>query len=285
MAGTPGRGIEYLRQQQENFGGGGYVSSGLNKFYGISDTQAQFFFLTDGPELHVPLIHLEEVSRRDKSTFTTERICGRDNEGDAVELCPRCVAGADGPFPRLTAFVYVEARFWPTQQDTKGKAHADWEPVPSSGLTLYKETVNEVQLFMPRFKLENQVLELFEGDPTDPDFGTRERTLLGRRFRLVTTGARQQRQDIIHEGRQVVTIPEAIVAARAGLKDLAETVNMEWGDKNSGKNNPMGNAASAKMVSGDGRATPAEAATPAATPDTPDTAAQVADATVVTLEF
>ena len=281
MAGTTQRGITFLRAQQENFGGGGYVSSGLNKFYGISDTQAQFFFLTDGSELHVPLIHLEEVSRRDKTTFTTERICGRDNEGDPVEDCPRCVAGADGPFPRLTAFVFVEARFWPTQQDTKGKAHADWEPVPSLGLTLYRETVNEVQLFMPRFKLENQVLELFEGDPTDPDFGTRERTLLGRRFRLVTTGARQQRQDIIHEGRPVDMMPEAVVAARDGLKDLAETVNMEWGDKNSGKNNPMGNAASAKTVTGDGRATPAEVAAP---PEA-DSAAQVASATVDSLEF
>lgn len=253
MAGTTGRGIDFLRTQQKEFGGGGYVSSGLNKFYGISDTQAQFFFLTDGPELHVPLIHLEEVPRRDKSTFTTERICGRSSVDDPVEMCPRCVRGEDGPFPRLTAFVFVEARFWPTQQDTKGKAHSEWEAVPSSGMTIYRETVNEVQLFMPRFKLENQVLELFEGDPTDPDFGTRERTLLGRRFRLVTTGARQQRQDIIHEGRPVDTVPDYVTAAHAELKDLAETVNMEWGDKDSGPNNPLGNATSTRTVSGDGR--------------------------------
>ncbi len=223
----------------------------------------------------MPLIHLEEVKRKDNTYFTTERICARNSEDDPEDICPRCVKGIKGPFPRLTMFVYVEARYWDTQQDTKGKAHPEWEAVPSSdGSVRYREELGEVQLFMPRFRLEDQTLELYDGDPTEPDYATREKTLLGRRFRLVTTGAKQQRQDIIHEGRAIDAIPAEVVAAAAKLPDLKETVNAEWADKDSGPNNPRGTAASAKTVTGDGRAPAAAAAAEA--PAAPVAAASAA---------
>ena len=272
------RGLAFLRKQQESFGGGGYVGSGFRSFYGITGTQAQFFFLTDGEDIHVPLIHLEEVKRKDNSYFTTERICARNSEDDPEDACPRCVKGIKGPFPRLTMFVFVEARYWDKQQDTKGKQHDEWTPVPSSdGTVRYREDLNEVQIFMPRFRLEDQTLELYDGDPMEPDYATREKTLLGRRMRLVTTGAKQQRQDIIHEGRSIDALPAEVVAAAAKLPDLRETVNAEWGDKDSGQNNPRGTAASPKTVAGDGRPPAAAPAAPEVTePEVPQAAASTA---------
>ena len=269
------RGIGFLRSQQEHFGGGGYVGSGFRSFYGITGTQVQFFFLTDAPDIHVPLIHLEQVKRRDNTFFTAERICARNSVDDPEDTCPRCIKGIQGPFPRLTMFVYVEARYWDKQQDTKGKAHPEWEAIPSSdGAVLYKEDLGEVQLFMPRFRLEDQVLELYDGDPMDPDYATRVKTLLGRRMRLVTTGAKQQRQDIIKESRHPLdATPAEVVAAGAALKDLKETVNEEWGDKDSGQNNPRGTANAPQNVAGDGRAVAPPAAADTAAPAEAPTAA------------
>lgn len=233
------RGIDFLREQRKRSGGGNFQRSGLLSMYGIKDTSLQFHFVTDGDDIHVPLIHPEEV----KTKFgmrSFDRICGRVTEDEPIENCARCQEGFDGPWSRSVLLTYVHFRLWPTQADTKGNRHDDWEAVKGPSGVLYKEVIDRPALFLVRFKLEDQVMELFEGDPTDDDYADRKQTLLDRGYRLVTTGERQQRQDILRPGNPATATPEAVLEMRANPPDIVAMTNAEWGDKKSGQNAPDG---------------------------------------------
>ncbi len=246
MAGSEQRGLAWMRTQRKDFGGGNR-GSGYKWQFGESGTQVQFFFCTEGDEVYVPLIHLEQItSPKTKRTFTVERMCGRDTADDLPDVCPRCMSGDfEGPWSRSILAIYTECIYHDTQVARDGSKHPEWPLVTTGGLQVFREDVGKIQMISARFKMEDQLDALYVSGGASDEFGEEdaatpevEPTLLNRRYRWVTTGSGQQRLDILRAGQIVKEFPSEVIEARATMPDLHTIVVQDWGDKLSGRNNP-----------------------------------------------
>ncbi len=238
------RGQEFLRQQREALGSSHGPRSGYRFQANFDGGRVQFFFLSDGDDVHVALAHMVEIKTK-WGDRPFERLCGKETADEPDEVCPRCSDPQDesgDPWAKPVYYIFVEKIYHPTQKDMNGQLQPDWAAVNLGTLGIfYAEEINEVRLLGGRrsWKIDSQIEEAFAGDPTNPEAGPG--TLLTHRYQWVVAGERQKRIDNLITGDQVFEEqPASVAEARATLPPLAETVQKEWADKASGKFAPGG---------------------------------------------
>jgi len=228
-----GRGMTFLRQQQEKMGSSSF-GSGYKKLWLSDGDTAMFWFVTDLDEVVVPLVHGATMTSKKGKTFNIDVLCPKPDMESPCPLGDRCISGElneegkykyPGPFPRPVFYVWVD-KIYHSRPDPDGK----WTKVSSGNNVLYREDVGSVYLLIAKQKMQEQIEAAWGGDPTDPSFDTRTPTLKDQQYKIRVTGQRQQRQDILSGvGERVGELPVEVTAAAASLPSLEETVVKEFG--------------------------------------------------------
>lgn len=227
MAGGFGRGFAFLQEQKEAFGSSGDYTP---KLWLYEKETAKFWFLTDGDDVVVPLLHSVPTPKKGGGTWNKDVLCERRTFEDPVEQCSFCVAGANGPWPRGVFWVYVDF-ILRNKQDEKRTLEA----MNYGGNTVYRQKVEAPWLLVANPKLMAQVVAAYSGttdilsEDTKVD-ASAPTTLLNRPFtleRLEGSGANTQN---ILKGGNPTQVPSHILAARQNVPDLSETVELNFAD-------------------------------------------------------
>lgn len=240
------KGLEFLREQREKIGAG----SG-DRYWNLwikPGDRAQFWFLTDGPDLAVVLMHVVDVVGRGGKSFSKDVLCARASIEDETH-CDLCET--DRPMLRVISYVYV-TQIIHARRDPKAKNSDQWEPFRAgeSGVTRFREKVNAVRLLAARRELASLISDEFNGDPLAEDYGTRKGTLLDRPFALKRADEEKSRESI--EAGAPREMPDEVKAAMADLPPLEDTIQRQYTITPSGGN---GQRSRPKVdLSGDGRA-------------------------------
>jgi len=216
-----GKGLEFLQEQGEKLDGSS--RSRMMRLWLRDGEASRFWFLTDGDEVQVPLIHVVGRTRRDGTTYWKDVLCGKRSENDdnACRFCDDPAVDR-GPWPRGCFLVYVNEYFRPVKPADK-----DWEVVQNTatGTKLYREPINNIWLLMGNIRTMPQIQKAYYGDPLDDDFDpSNPKTLLDRQYQL----SRQGRDKNINEdlrARPIVDIPDVVREARENKPDLSETIH------------------------------------------------------------
>lgn len=202
-------------------GGGGVARANRKKNLWLSDgDQAKFWFVTEGSDAVIADVHLVQIKARSGKQFPIDVLCM------APEPCRNCDEGAQGPFERWFFWVYIESIAHPTHDDPA------WKVAKVGQKAVYVEEVNDIWLFVPKFKLSRQVKEAYA------TFGT----MLDRRWKLSHTGTGGASQDIMvpeTEG-DPMPVPDYVLAAVAAAPDLNAYVEEQFSPRSQQRGSAQG---------------------------------------------
>lgn len=226
MADGFNRGLAFMRQQREAYANRPRERS-MFSFWPKKDQVAQFWWLTAPENMMIILTHPMQRQRRNGGKpYPVDVLCTRKTYDDPKESCDYCVAGEKGPFWRTCAYVYIEAIFHfdePTEEQKK-----TWKAQRrADGSTIWKEDVNQVQLFVMKDAMTEQVEAVYAGDPEEPAWVP---TLFDRPFRVEVTGEGGSRRDIL-QPRDRKEMPAEVKAAMDSAPPLEETVIDKMGER------------------------------------------------------
>lgn len=191
-----GKGLSYLHQQRE-----AYANSSGNRmqaYWPNAREIYEFRFTQEVNDFIVPLVHLEERTKRDGGKYTTEVLCARETYEDPKEKCEKCMSGSyKGPFFRTVTLVWVE-RIFHLYPPKEGQG-ADWKRVKRAGTdsVVYVEDVNAPRFFCFKDPIADQIEAANLGDIDLSEENTRVPTVMDRAFRIEVTGEKQSRRDIL----------------------------------------------------------------------------------------
>lgn len=247
-----GRGLEFLKEQQDKVGG--RFGDRMQKLWLKNGESSRFVFVQDHGEIAVPLVHMVEAAKRNGDKYNKDVLCARRSMSEDPTVCAVCLTeGSKGPWPRFVAIVWVDIIVHPTK-----KEGANWAPVTLSGSTgtFYKEEVRDFRLLIMREKLTSQIGAYLAGDPLDPSAPTPDSILpVWWRYRVSGEGA--QKQEMLEpssqvgvparEGAAVPPVDQEAASARKAAPSLEDTITAEFG-----------NAPRVTVASGSGRSDDSE---------------------------
>ena len=233
-----GRGLDFLKGQQESMGSRGQR---MNKLWLKQGESAKVWFIQDHTEISVPLVHMVAKQRRNGTPYNADVLCGRYSIQEDHSVCTLCLKVAEqyalgdavplnervrGPWPRFVATVFVEFIL-----HTARKEGTNWPAVQRNedvGKTLYKEDVNDYQLLIMRDKVTDQIKAFLAGDPmSDQPAPT---TLLDRFWRFSVTGEGANKQEFLQPADASPKIPDIVMEARAKAPALDKVIIDEFGE-------------------------------------------------------
>lgn len=223
MSGGYGKGLAFLKEQQEKMGG--RFGDRMQKLWLKNGESARFAFIQDHGDIAVPLVHMVERFKKNGDKYNADVLCARRSMSEDPTVCTVCLTeGSRGPWPRFVAIVWVDIIVHPTKKDG-----SNWSPVTISGNTgtFYKEEVKDYRLLIMRDKLTSQIGAYLAGDPLDPSAPTPDSILpVWWRFRVSGEGA--QKQEILEAAPQS-PITDDVVGARGAAPALEEVITAEFG--------------------------------------------------------
>ncbi len=207
----------------------------MKKLWLRSGERATLWFITEGTEFAVPLIHVKQVQRPGKKSFYKDVLCGKEYAEDEAS-CKFCEdlnedgrPVAMGPFPRAVFYVYVESVMH--LEAGKGANGEQHEKLERGDVIIYRERVNAVRLLICRNKLSEQIGSLFAGDVTDDDYDESKQTLLGNSMSMFRgTGEGAASQEAITWSTSQREKPAGFDEAVEALEPLPDTVTAEFED-------------------------------------------------------
>lgn len=234
MGGSYGRGLAFLKEQQEKIGS--RFGDRMNKLWLKNGESARFVFVQDHTDIAVPLVHMVERFKKNGEKYNADALCARRSISEDPSVCTICLTeGSKGPWPRFVAIVWVDIIVHPTKKDG-----SNWSPVNLSGAngTYYKEEVRDYRLLIMREKLTSQINAHLAGDPLDPSAPAPESILpIWWRYRVSGEGA--QKQELLEpssplgvpprEGAPVPEVDTSAIEARGKAPDLEATITSEFG--------------------------------------------------------
>lgn len=211
-----GRGLGFLKQQQEAYGSQG---DRIPKMWFKTGDVAKFWFgVFKDEDFLVPLMHIVKRQRRDGTLYTADVLCSRETRDDPRELCEVCVSGeGQGPFERLVAWTYVEAVAHPSKA---AKGSDNWRQVKVGNSFVWLEECNELRLFIMKSRMQEQVEARFNESGT----------LADRRYKLEIIGEKQSRQEILIPDAPS-EMPAEVRAAFENAMSLDDAMQQEFGTK------------------------------------------------------
>lgn len=234
MGGGFGRGLQFLKEQQEKMGG--RFGDRMQKLWLKNGESARFVFVQDHGDIAVPLVHMVERFKKNGDKYNADVLCARRSMSEDPKVCTVCLTeGSKGPWPRFVAIVWVDIIVHPTR-----KEGTSWTPVTISGSsgTLYKEEVRDYRLLIMREKLTSQIGAYLAGDPLDPSAPTPDSILpVWWRYRVSGEGA--QKQELLEPSQaigspakdgQVPEVDKLAESARASAPVLEEVITAEFGN-------------------------------------------------------
>lgn len=220
MSGGYGRGLAFLRGQQEAYGG--RDNTYLKNLFLKDGDKAKIWFVNDAEQCVNPLIHMVPMTTK-KGTWNKDVLCARRTYEEPQENCPLCVAGEKGPWFRAFFLVAVEFIIHPYPNPSAG-----WKPVSMRGTTVYREDCKDLRLLSAKDKMATQIQNLYLGvtdllgegevDASEPC------SLLGRPFLLSVEGSGAARQDLISKLEFKGEVPVEISALIGNAPDLVGVI-------------------------------------------------------------
>lgn len=176
---------------------------------------AKFWFVTEGSEAVIADVHIVHKMGQKGKPYTLDVLCTKSDGA-----CANCDTPAEGDseaVERWFFWVYVEGIAHPDHKDPS------WRKSKVGVQEVFVEDVNDIWLFVPKFRLSKQVKEAYA------TYGT----LLDRRWRLKRTGDANQTQEALtpESEESPMPRPEAALAAAAAVGDLETYIVEQFSPK------------------------------------------------------
>lgn len=191
----------------------------INKLWLKENEMAKIYFVNDGDEVLLPMIHSLPLKTKDGRDYKKDVLCGKQTSTDDDGKCDFCDDKIPGPWMRTCILVYVDTIYHKAPNEEKG-----WKKKGTAGNYFYEEVVRDTWLLIAQGKLAPQIIKEYVGDPVNPKDTP---TLLDRAFKLTRTGSGQAKVEIL-EGQTPAQAPDYVVEARTNPLNLEEVIKNEF---------------------------------------------------------